>query len=398
MAKISKINDNEIKRLINESKNKNPKITIYLPINTTLTSEHISADYIRIKNIKNEVIKKLQINHQDTDFIQEFSQKIDEIMSDILSFHDLPQGLLMCISPGVAEIFRLPIETKEYVVIDEQFYLAPILGLISDYQDFYLLVLSLHDPKLYKGDAYGLYPTSLKFDRSPDELLNIDEINTENVQAKSANGGGSGGYNGRGGEKDQANSDRQKFWRMIDRRIIKSDEQKLPLILAGVESEIAEFVSISSYPNILSSHLEGSYRTFKPNDLFPQVEQIIRQEIIEPEHQKIIAEYNRLSIKRSDLIVDNTQDITKASDQGMVDKLILAGLRFTADTIKEKSKPEYVLSFPSPSIAKKINLAALNAWHASAKVINLDMNQMPKIKTNMLAILRYSGGLSPSSY
>ncbi len=398
MVRILKISDKEIKSLINDSQNKNPKITIYLSINTAISSEHISADNIRIKNIKNEVIKKLRLSEQDTNFIDEFSQKIDEMMSDILTIHDLPQGLLICISPGITEVFRLPIETKEYVVIDDQFYLAPILGIINDYRDFYLLVLTLHDPKLFKGDAYGLYPTNMKFDKSPDELLNIDEINTKNVQSKSANGGGSGGYNGRGGEKDQANSDRQKFWRMIDRKLIKSDEEKLPLILAGIDSEIAEFINISHYPNILNTHIEGSYRIFKPNELFPYVDQIVYQEIIEPEHEKIIAEYNRLSVKRSDLVADNTQDIVKASDQGMVDKLILAGLRFTNDTIKEKSKAEYVLSFPSHSIAKKINLAALDAWRASAKVINLDMDQMPRLKTNMLAILRYNGGLSSASY
>ncbi len=354
---------------------------------------HLSEEEIRLKNLKSKVVTAIKTRFGD-DYIIEFSKKIDSILSDTTFLEHQTEGLLICACPGRFEMFYLPFDTNEYIAVADHFHLAPVLGLVNDYREYYVLMLTQRHPALLKGDLYGLYPTNLQLPESLKAGLGIDENGRENEQQWSVSGanqtaGGISGFNGRGSDKNPARDDRLRFWRLIDQLVVKHTNRDLPLILAGVTREVAEYRALSRYPNLLPQHIDGGSGKNNLQELYRSAMDVVRHNLIDRDHNQAIKQYLQLSGKTPRLTeADHTAILTQA-DAGRIDKLLLAAFHYTSDTIRDNNRPVPVISYPSPEYADDVNKVAQTVLNEGGKVINLDHASMPVKDVDMLAILRY---------
>lgn len=392
MDEPNKLTSETLKKLL-QGQAKAPAVTIYLPTHRSASPPNMSEDEIRLKNLGSKAAEIIQTREDGRTFQKEFCDKIDRLLNDRSFFEHQTEGLLICSRPGEFEMFFLPIDTDEYVAVSDLYHLAPVFGLLNDFTDYYVLTVAQHNPALLKGDMYGLYPTTLELPSSLIDGLNIDEMGQENEQQKSAYGGttgaGGSGYNGRGGDKNPAEEERQRFWRMIDKLVIDHTDRKLPLILAGIGSEIAEYKQQTNYPNVVKKHVEGSFDGVNPNNLFEPAFDILKSEIINPAHDHTISEYERLSGQSPEMTAYDFASITDAANEGRISTLLLAGIRFTRDTIRDNTKPVPVLSFPPEESAQAIQEVARTVWDAGGSIVNIEREHMPKDNAEMLAIMRY---------
>lgn len=365
-----------------------PAVTIYLPTHRRASPPKISADEVRLKNLKNRAVKIIRTLDYEKEFADKLNAQLNSLIESLPFWEHQEKSLLICASPDLLGLFSLPLDTEEYLSVDRMFHLAPIFGLVNDFQNYYVLCISQHEPALLSGDYYRLYRLHVSLPRSLRQALRIDESGRISEQQHSAQGN-KAGYNGRGGDKNITQEERLRFWRMIDRQCLKYVKPDRPLLLAGIESEVAEYLMQTRYRYVIKNHIEGSWGNPNLSELFPLALEAIKQEVVGARHAAAINEFKRLRGNTPELTAHNLINVMSAAEQGRVDKLLLAGIRFTADTVRDNSRPAEVISFPPPETAQIVNKVALEVWNSRGKIVLLQRQQMPVHGALMLASLRY---------
>lgn len=371
---------------------KAPAITIYLPTHPAATPPNMTEDQIRFKNLMNKAATILKNRDDGRELLSVVEAQTRELLEDRDFWEAQTEGLLICIRPGVFRMFQLPVDTEEYVAVADHFHLAPIFGVLQDMQEYYVLSIAQHAPALYRGDMYSLQTTDIKLPETLEAGLNIDEMNQKSEQQASARGSSlnlSGTFNGRGGAKNPAEEERMRFWRMIDQIVLNKADTKLPLLLAGVESEVVEYRGISHYPKLLQGAIYGSFSSTNPNDIFPEALKVIRKELLNPMHDDVVAEYKRAKGQAPELAAHSMAAIADAAEKGRIDKLLVADIRYTTDTVRDNTEPVPVITFPPEESAQAVHDIAHRVWNTSGQVVDIETDHMPERGALMLATLRY---------
>lgn len=368
---MQKINQQAIEELIQAGQTQ-PAITIYVPLNTSVSPQDINANQIRFKNLINQAIDLAEQHSNGKSLVETLSSTLKSNLYDVDFWRDQSAGLLLCARPDSLHMFRLPTTAEEYVALDSQYHLAPVLAMLTEANEYYVLTVAQHHPKLFAGDMYGLHIAGITLPADIRTALNIDEANQKYELQGSAVGTSmkTGGYNGRGGAHNTQEEDRLKFFRMIDHIVCSQADNKRPLILAGTDSEIAEYRNISKYPQILETAINGSHADIDMEGLHAKAAEIVSHELLQPVRQAAIEEFQRLEGANPERTASNLDQITAATDAGRVDKLLISQMAQPA----EKSR--------------LIHRLAGKVWQMSGTVIRLQPADMPH-GAAMVARLRY---------
>lgn len=365
-----------------------PAVTIYLPTHRAATGPHITEDQIRCKNLFHKANDRLVQRGDNSTLTGDLSTQLSQLLENPEFWSRNSDGLLICAVPGDIRLFYLPIDTEEYVAVDDGFHLAPVFSLISDVQDYYVLAVAQHEPVLYEGSLNQLKLADIALPASVARALNIDEQNPGEHQRSTAGANSSAGaFNGRGGSKDLAEDDRRQFWRLLDNRICKSANTKLPLILAGTVSEVAEYRATSRYPRIMDRSIAGSYGRADAGPLAAEAAELVKQELIEPFRQQTVSEYHRLKGEQPDRVAHEMAALHEAAKTGRVGSLLISMVRHTTDTVRDNTLALPVLSFPDGQAA--LHTIAQTVWQAAGRVVNVQQPIMPEPASVAVAILRY---------
>lgn len=386
---MDKITHEAVTELLNTS-NAKPAVTIYCPMHKSASPPHMSEEQIRFKNLIHKAADMLKNREDGAELDKALCSKLDELVSDQKFWESQSQSLLLCAYPGSIRMFYLPTDTEEYVAVDDNFHLAPVLSMLQEEVQYYVLAVAQHNPKLFKGDLYGLYETGTDFPTSVEQGLNLDEVNQKSEHARSAVGSslGTTGFHGRGGARDPGEEDRARFLRMIDHIVYTNTDRSLPLILAGTDSEVAEFRALSKYPKILNKSIRGSYGNAKPQDLAEMAHKLVREEIVKLRQQSVLSEYETVRGTNPERVATTKEAIARAAEQGRIDKLLVRVLRNTTDTVRDTREAVGRITFPELDLSSSVNRMANKVWQTSGKIIGLDASEMPD-GALMVARLRY---------
>lgn len=370
-----------------------PVVTIYCPMHTSASPPHLTEEQIRLKNLIHDAAGKLKENYNNEAgraLEKALCDHLDRLQTDQEFWESHTEGLLLCANIESIKMLHLPADTEEYVGVDNQYHLAPVYGIVNDGQEYYVLVVAQHQPALFKGDMYSLHATNIELPETLESGLNLDEVNQKSEHARSAGGSSlnTSGFQGRGGARDPSEEDRARFFRMIDKIVCDTTDRTIPLVLAGIDSEIAEYRNISNYPKILIGAIQGSYSGVKPHDLFEPVKNIIRSEIVDKLHTEAIDEFENLMGSAPDKASNNLDTVAAAAEQGRIDKLLLSMSRFTTDTVGDNLQPVPRITFPDKEMNFQIQSIANKVWRARGSIININLEQMPERKP-LSAIFRY---------
>lgn len=351
-----------------------PAVTIYAPMHTTASPPHISENQIRMKNLINQAIHEVTAQYgEDHPLAVELQEWLDAYYDDLGFWEMQSAGILLCAQPGDAQWFNLPVDTDEYVSVDDTFHLAPVLAMLHENHAYYILSVNQHKPKLFGGDMYQLHISDIELPASAQAALGIDETRKSESH---------------GGAKDPQEEDRMKFFRMIDRAICGKGDLSLPMILAGTESETVEFRNLSKYPHILQGIIAGSHTDTNMAALHRQATEIVAKELIRPTHQAALEEYTRLEGANPSRTARDLKSIESAIEQGRVDKLLAPLGSQTTDTIRDTLASVTKITFLEGDNGKLLNRLALRVWQMSGTIVSLKAHEMPH-GAPMVARLRY---------
>lgn len=366
-----------------------PVVTIYLPTHRAATPPNMTEDQIRCKNLIHAACLRLKELGDTSGLEQLLHDELELLQSTIEFWEGLCDGLLLCAQPDQIKLYYLPIDTEEYVAVNDHYQLAPVLGLLSDLPEYYVLTVAQHKPVLLQGDMYNLRATSITLPESIEVGLNIDEMTQKGEQQRSSEGGVAASYNGRGSAKNPAENERQRFWRLLDQIICDKTDTKLPLILAGVDNDVSEYRSATHYPRITESHLSGNYNSAKLNELFAVAVSAVRRELIWPSHQAAVEAYRRAKGQTANQALHKPVQIIQAAQTGRVETLLLASVRYTTDTIRDNTEPVPLLIQPPELSASEVHETAYQVWKTGGQIINLEAGEFPEAGLALVATLRY---------
>jgi len=368
-----------------------PSVTLYAPMYKTASPPHMCEDRTRFKNLVRQAIDELRKGPHDPAGVDtQLSDQLETVHEDVNFWETQTPGLLLCASPGSTRLFHLPVSTEEYVAVDDTYHLAPVLDLVYNDQPFYVLALAQHNPRLLLGDMYGLQPSGIELPANIRQALGLDEANPSGENQGSAVGLSShaGWFNGRGGVSNQSEADRFRYWRMIDKKLSESADRSRPLLLAGIDAEVAEYRNLSKYPHILSAAVAGNYTEARLADIFRKAYPVVWQELIVPKHQAALDAYHELHGANPEKVAEDHASLMVAAEQGRGHYVRLATNSFTTDALGDKVEVVDRITFPEGSTNTVLNRLAMQVWKMRGKVIGLSSAEMPRGR-QIVATLRY---------
>ncbi|MGE5365125.1 MAG: hypothetical protein ACM3SM_13430 [Bacteroidota bacterium] len=238
-----------------------PCISIFFP--TFRKGAEAEQNSIRFKNLLRYTEKTLAEKGYRSSQIRELLDEPSKLNGDHNFWNYQSDGAAFFIAKNEFYYFRLPRQFEESVMINDRFYVKPLLPLFNNNSQFYILSLDQKKMRLFSATKYTITGIELK-----DVITNLDDYikvynNTfqQEQYSRAERGGGpmQGFYNGPSAGTNDArqNRDLLKFFQLFNKGVTGIlRKTNSPLILAGVEFLIPLYREANTYANLIDESVK----------------------------------------------------------------------------------------------------------------------------------------------
>jgi hypothetical protein len=363
-------------------------LSLYLPTNKAGVEVNEQSDAIRFKNALNEVSNRLQAKGVDQGTIKTLLEPGYSLVQDEIFWTGLTHGLAVFVADGFFKFIKTPMPVDEDLVIESSFYVTPLVPILTSTEEFYVVVISKKQVKLFRGDAFGMefiqvpgLPQGMADAQTPDK----DEETTFRL---SEGGGGAASYHGHGGGNNVDDKALiATYLEAADDVLWKEvlHDKTAPLLIAGVEYLIPIYKSVADYKHIWDDALTGSYEYTDTQALYAQAREKM-QPLFEQKQQKALALYgNQSATELTSSIVD---DVVPAAYYGRIAHLFVQKGVHIWGTFDEMANELQVYESETETSEDLIDNAVVKTLQMGGEVYLLDREQMPAASP-LAAIMRY---------
>ncbi len=373
-----------------------PCVSIFIP--TERAGKPTEQNPIRLKNALKEARTGLEDLGMRTAEVDELLEHAQTLIRDGRFWRQQSDGLAVFLAPGFARHYRVPLSFEPSTVVSERFHIKPMLPLLTTGWRYYVLALSQKNVRLFEATRDSIQevhlidvPESLaeylqytEVDaQTPDRSFTYDITGKPGVPSQNV-----AIFHGQGEGGDMANKkvDIREFLRQVEqgvRDVLR--EQRVPLVLAGVEYIQAMYHEVNKYPHLLKTGYRGNMDILKPEEIHQRT-----LEIVEPEFRKIEQEAAERygDMTGAGRTSTDLADIVRSAAQGRVDTLfVVRGVEFWGNYDAESGEVELHLEKQSGD-QDVLDLAAYHAMRNGASVFDVDPDEMPDAAA-AAAIYRY---------
>jgi hypothetical protein len=293
---------------------KGPCVSIFLPLPDP---QEVPA---RLKNAIRAVERSL------TDKSGALVQPICALADNIEAEGKWGAGLVVFRSPDLFEHFWAWKLSKELVTVGRRFQIRPFLSSLRTDQRFYILALSqkeIHLLHCTDGQSKEVrLPASVP--RSLHEAMQSSQPDHV-LDGRSSGGPGMGSMKGvlfgTNSDRDAKGEYMLHFFHSIDKGLQSVlRNETAPLVLAGVDSEVALYRRVNNYPRLLEKALPGAPAGFKPSELQQRAQEIVAERLRE-RFEKALAQFEKH--RNTESVTFNAHYIVKRAGEGRVAQLFL---------------------------------------------------------------------------
>ncbi|MEX1147783.1 MAG: hypothetical protein WEB93_05315, partial [Sphingomonadales bacterium] len=124
------------------SSENDPAVSLYMP--THKAGPGMREDPIRLKNLLREAERRIDRKTLSDEILEPAWRLIGRERE----WQHMEHGVAMFLSEDTAEILKLPMSPAEQIVVQQGFYVRPLLSLLDDGRRFHVLILDRKDPRL----------------------------------------------------------------------------------------------------------------------------------------------------------------------------------------------------------------------------------------------------------
>jgi hypothetical protein len=378
------INRETILSLLNRAKN--PSISIYLP--THVKGEEVQQDPIRLKNALKNVEKQLYAHEIKASKVEKMLEKPRELLDQPLFWQHNDKGLAIFITDDDFEYYRLPLDFKERVMVEDHFLITPLLPMMALEGTYCVLAISQKNIRLLRCTREKTNSVALEnAPDSVDEFLKYDVDDEKHIQLHAGQGSDGGAiFHGQGSSGEANTRQIINYLKAVENEVTSFLRKRNdPLILIGVEKAVAEYRKLNHYNRLMDEAITENPDPLNDETINEKAWGIIKSHFLQDmyDDMKQFADLSG-SNKRS----DNLSQVVEASYYGKVDSLFVPiGLqswgRFDEDRDTIHHSPEQ-----QNGDHDLLNMAAIKTLKQGGNVYALGRDDMPENAT-IAAVFRY---------
>ena len=251
-------------------------ISVYLCTTASTSVEsNRQKDFIAYKNKLQQLTASLKERNMDQTQIETILKPGYDLLRNEEFWSNLSHGLAVYMAEGFFKFIRLPLLSRDEVLINSSFYLTPLIPVMTVRDYFYVLVLSKKQAKLYRADAFAMHHVPVQgMPRGVDDVVHSEEKGDQDLFRTESAGAGSGAnYHGIGTGRPDHKADLAMYFDEVDETLWKEvlNKENVPLLLVGVEYLIPIYKQVAKYKPIWDDAITGSHEHEDITVLYQQV-------------------------------------------------------------------------------------------------------------------------------
>lgn len=253
MSLITKKNIEELIKVKNEY-----CISIIIP--TEVVGENAESK-IMLKNQLTIIEKQLEDKGKKPKEISELLSPAKELLDNSELWRNLSDALFIYRSEKLFSTYTLALDTEEFSMVSDRFYILPLLSALKEDGRFFLLMISMNQNQLFECDQSNFKEVETG-DFMPDSILDSvgRDVEQKSLQFRSGQTGqNTGMYHGKGEGKDDKKKELRKYLQRLDKGLNTLLEgYNIPLVVSSVDYVFSIFRDISSYENVYPENVSGN--------------------------------------------------------------------------------------------------------------------------------------------
>lgn len=362
-------------------------VSIYLPVHRR--GRDVEQDPLRLRNLLDLAGADLAAEGRRSPDIAHLLQPARDLLQESPFWSHQEDGLALFLAPDQAHVVQLPFAVPELAVTGRRFHVRPlILGLLVN-QEYYALVLSRREPRLLQGDRFGLREVPLTGAPPSFEeyLLTIDVERQFQARTGARTGNRTTAiFHGHGAAADDEDERVIEYFRQLDEAIMAVlRDERVPLVLAGMEHQLPLFRAATRYPNVLEDAAEGNTEPLDDGSLLERM-----WGIVEPlATSRADAERARYDVREArEESVYGLEAVLPAAVHARVDSLFLAEDAFVWGSVEEDTGRPLVHDERRAGDEELLDRALVETLAKGGSAYGLPRTRMPH-EADVAAILRY---------
>jgi hypothetical protein len=364
-----------------------PHVSIYMP--TVRAGQQTLQNPIRFKNLMREAESRLRERGMNAHEAAAFLDPALHRLGDDAFWQHQDAGLSVFIAGSAFQNYRLPIDFPELVMVQDRFYIKPLLPALTEDERFYILALSQNRARLLEGGRHSAREVELQdVPRSLVDALG-NELTPQHLAFHGATGAGAGERPSHKGEvasgpEDDIKSEIRQYLKQLNQGLKQYLCAGQPLVLAGVEYLLAIYRQETDYKSIAGT-IAGNFDVESPQKLHEQAWPIVEPYFARA-RQDALMRYAELT--GTGRAVNGLEEIVLAGSEGRIDTLFIARDiqhwgKFDADARKV-----HVHEKPQAGDEDLLDLVAAHTFLNNGRVFVLLKDEVPDGQPQA-AILRY---------
>jgi hypothetical protein len=375
----------ELKPLLGSS---GPFLSAYLTLAATAPNQNGKTNSLEWRELLRTVEPKLKDHGEARTWIDSLSDW------DTILQGQPPEGKAIAVfrSPETFQATWLQSAVPNRALFGTHCYIRPLLSEIACGKLFHILALSLKNVRLLRCTLRSAEEIALPTGISTNFEEYMHGAKPDHVRVNVTSAGVSAGHTkGVGGTTDTEREDKPEylahFFRQLDRgvnELLRNNGDSAPLVLAGVEKELAQYRTVNSYPRLVEGDVHGAPNSLKSGEMHARAIEALRQDY-ERKVDVVLAEYNH---KVGGGASNKLKDVVTAAHDGRVLSLLVSDSLEQTGAFDELTHSVRGRAADPSDEEDLVNDAAVQTILHAGQVYSVSNKKMPN-GTPVAAVFRY---------
>jgi hypothetical protein len=374
------VSDKTVEEIL--EKNGNPLISITMP--THRMGEEIKQDPIRFKNLLAEVAEELTDRGMKQAEIDEILKPARELLKKPMFWSHQDNGLVVYLAQGYFNHFQLPYSVHEKAYINTHFLITPILPMVSPDGTFNVLSISRKNARLLRctrKESTDITPEDMSTDI--DDYLEVAK--EKQLQFHTGVDGTKAMFFGHGSGDEVQRPVLESYFREMEKAITaKLKEENNPLVLVGLEDNLAFYNSINSYHRTVEDTVDTNPDDMKDHDLKENGWEKIQSYFLKDMYNSL----DQFSEQSNTKVSNNLSEVIESTVMGKSKTIFMTMADDRWGHYDEETHEVHLTDKPANNDVDLLNWLAVKGIETGSNVYILPREEMP-IKSTVAAEFRF---------
>lgn len=363
-----------------------PLVSLYLQ--TSPQPDRLQQNEIRLKTLLRGAREQLQQLGVAAERIDALDKGIWETAEQWRDGSGLLAGLALFAEGEDVQTIPLPYEVEDLALVGSRFHLKPLIRGLEFDRPFSLLALSQNQVSLFSGDAISLQELDLsaKVPKSLQDVKGHQPAGKTLHYHAGARAMEVAKFHGHGAGKDDIGPEIESFLDELDSALKPLFELSGdPVVLAGVESLLATYRSVSRCETLLEKQIEGNVKDLSEQQLHARAWPLIAESVAE---EKLARFRGLVDSGARDPVARKLPDVLRAAADGRVETVFVASDVMRWGSVDDSDRSVSIHEEYSPGDLDLLDRAAVESHVNGGKAQVITRDAFPG-ESVALARLRY---------